>query len=67
MNPSPDRLLAELEQHMLRVIQHPVPNSLDVSDNRGTLAAALASYIDARVDQRIEKKLNEITARFPIR
>jgi hypothetical protein len=65
MEPSPDRLLAELEQHMLRVVQNPVPNSLNVSDRRGSLASALASYIDARIEERVNKKLNDLATRIP--
>lgn len=55
-----DRLLAELEQHVRRVIEHPEMNSLNVMEQRGALANELERYIDARIDEKLNTFFKEM-------
>ena len=50
------QVMQELEDHIRRVIEYKVPNSLNVSDARGYFMAALERYIDARIHAALERR-----------
>ena len=53
------QLAQELEDHIRRVIQYPQPNTLNVTDMRSGLMAALERYIDSRIYVTLEQRRKE--------
>lgn len=49
------QVMQELETHIRRVIEYPKPNTLNVTDSRGRLIAALQRYIDDRIYTALEE------------
>jgi hypothetical protein len=55
-----ERLIAELEAHVRRIIADPKMDSLNVAQARGGLVSALRQYIDKRVKAALDDAARQL-------